>query len=118
MTGLVRGQFMFERVENEIAIAERHLQVLAVVGEQEPVGLVTLTNRLSYPRHKIRYALLVLEADDLVESTEPGVTTTAHTSDFWSTVDRRVRAVQQTLAELRSDDSPFSSATIHSMATD
>ena len=109
---------MFARVENEIAILKRHLSVLEAIDEQEPIGLVTLTNRLQYPRHKIRYSLRVLEAEELVEATETGVTTTAHTSDVWPTADCTVKVVQHTLEDLRSDEHPALSGATRSLATD
>lgn len=67
------GLGLFERVTNEIAILERHLHVVEAVATHEPVGRVTLTNRLPYPRHKIRYSLRLLDRDHLIESTELGV---------------------------------------------
>ena len=109
---------MFARIENEIAILKRHLRVLEAVDEHGPVGLVTLSNRLPYPRHKIRYSLRVLESEDLVKSTECGVTTTDQVTDFWPTVDRTVEAVQHTLDQLRSDEHPTPSGAARTLATD
>lgn len=94
---------MFERVENELAILERHLQVLDAVADHEPVGLVTLTNRLSYPQHKVRYSLRVLEADDLVESTAAGAVTTDKITDFRATATERLTQVAHTVEQLQTD---------------
>lgn len=88
---------MFGRLDNEIAILERHLRVLDAVAAHEPVGLITLTNRLPDPRHKVRYSLRVLEAEDLVASTAAGATTTDRVPDFRATAAGRLEALQRTL---------------------
>ncbi len=81
---------MLERVENEIAILERHCRVLEAVAEREPVGPVTLTNRLSYPQHEIRRSLSVLESEALADSTASGYTTTDRVPEFAERLDRRL----------------------------
>ena len=88
---------MLERVQNELGILERHLQVLEGVAEYEPVGLITLTNRLPYPRHKIQYSLRILEAEGLVQSTPEGVRTTDQTSRFHETTDAHLTTLAYTL---------------------
>lgn len=94
---------MFARIENELAIAERHLRVLEAVNEQEPVGLITLSNHLSYPPHKVRYSLRILETEDLIESTGTGVTTTAHATDFRLNVNHHLDRLAATVEKLRMD---------------
>ncbi|WP_135852247.1 hypothetical protein [Halorussus salinus] len=81
---------MLERVENEIAILERHCRVLEAVAEREPVGPVTLTNRLSYPRHEIRRSLRVLESQALADSTASGYATTDRVPEFRDRLDWRL----------------------------
>ncbi|WP_135855005.1 hypothetical protein [Halorussus salinus] len=92
---------MFERVENEVAIIERNLGVLEAVIEYKPVGLTTLDNRLSYPKHKIRYSLRILESKNLVESTSSGVTTTDYVPEFQAEMNCGIEDISQTLERLQ-----------------
>ena len=46
---------------------ERHLQVLRMVIENEPIGIVKMSNETGYPHHKVRYSLRVLEEENLIE---------------------------------------------------
>lgn len=109
---------MFERLENELEITERHLRVLDAVAEYEQVGLITLTNRLSYPKHKIRYSLRVLEAKDLIQSTACGVSTTNQATKFRKNADQRVDSIAQAVESLRLEDQFASKTESESVVVD
>jgi predicted transcriptional regulator len=109
---------MFTRVETECAILERQYYVLDAVASHEPVGLITLSNRLAYPQHKIRYSLRVLEAEQLVESTPDGVTTTEQASEWRAAIDQQLERKTHRLETLRMDHKVHSTATSQAVATD
>lgn len=109
---------MFTRVENECAIVERHLRVLDAVTTHEPVGLVTLSNRLAYPKHKIRYSLRILEANALVESTPDGVTTTDPATEHRVELDRQLEHVARSLETLSTDNPSMPAAPSQPVASD
>jgi len=52
---------MIDRLEKEVDMLERHLQVLRMVIENEPIGIVKMSNETGYPHHKVRYSLRVLQ---------------------------------------------------------
>src|SRR5699024_8033016 len=58
---------MIDRLEKEVDMLERHLQVLRMVIENEPIGIVKMSNETGYAHHKIRYSLRVLEEENLIE---------------------------------------------------
>ena len=58
---------MIDRLEKEVDMLERHLQVLKMVIENEPIGIVKMSNETGYPHHKVRYSLRVLEEENLIE---------------------------------------------------
>jgi len=73
---------MIDRLEKEVDMLERHLQVLRMVIRNEPIGIVKMSNETGYPHHKVRYSLRVLEEESLIEPSSQGAVTTEHTQDF------------------------------------
>lgn len=73
---------MIDRLEKEIDMLERHLTVLKMVNQNEPIGIVKMSNETGYPHHKIRYSLRVLEEAELIEPSSQGAISTEETADF------------------------------------
>ena len=73
---------MMDRLEKEIEMLERHLTVLRMVEENEPIGIVKMSNETGYPHHKIRYSLRVLEEENLIEPSNQGAICTDYTEKF------------------------------------
>jgi predicted transcriptional regulator len=78
---------MIDRLEKEVDMLERHLQVLNMVIENEPIGIVKMSNETGYPHHKVRYSLRVLEEETLIEPSSQGAITTDRTADFVADLD-------------------------------
>ena len=81
---------MIDRLEKEVDMLERHLQVLRMVIESEPIGIVKMSNETGYPHHKVRYSLRVLEEESLIEPTSQGATTTDRTAGFVDELDGKI----------------------------
>ncbi|MCG1003057.1 MULTISPECIES: hypothetical protein [Halobacterium] len=81
---------MIDRLEKEVDMLERHLQVLRMVIENEPIGIVKMSNETGYPHHKVRYSLRVLEEENLIEPSSQGAITTERTSEFVDELDGKV----------------------------
>ena len=76
---------------------ERHLQVLRMVIENEPIGIVKMSNETGYPHHKVRYSLRVLEEENLIEPSSHGAITTEDTEEFVSELDGKVDHIAEKL---------------------
>ena len=81
---------MIDRLENEVDMLRRHLHVLAIVIETEPIGIVKMSNETGYPHHKVRYSLRALEEESLIEPTSQGAVTTDQTSGFVDGLDENI----------------------------
>lgn len=88
-------------MEKEVEMLERHLQVLQMVVEEEPIGIVGMSNETGYPRHKVRYSLHVLEEESLIEPTSQGAMTTDRTDEFISELDGKVDNLSDKLRGMR-----------------
>jgi predicted transcriptional regulator len=84
---------MIDRLEKEVDMLLRHLQVLRMVIENEPIGIVKMSNETGYKHHKVRYSLRVLEEEGLIEPTSQGATTTDQTTGFVNELDENVTEI-------------------------
>ncbi|HET7323852.1 MAG TPA: hypothetical protein VFJ06_05935 [Halococcus sp.] len=99
---------MIDRLEQEADMLRRHLQVLGMVIENEPIGIVKLSNETGHAHHKIRYSLRVLEEENLIEPSSQGAITTDQTSAFVDDLDGRIDTVSEKVAGMK-PDSPVES---------
>lgn len=63
---------VLNKLEQESKIALRHLQVLKIVKENQPIGIFKLAELMELPRHKIRYSLRILEQAGIIKPTQYG----------------------------------------------
>ena len=97
---------MIDRLEKEVDMLERHLQVLRMVIENEPIGIVKMSNETGYPHHKVRYSLRVLEEENLIEPSSQGAITTDHTAEFVEDLDQKLDDTVEKLRDMRIDSAP------------
>lgn len=95
---------MIDRLEKEVDMLERHLQVLRMVIDSEPIGIVKMSNETGYPHHKVRYSLRVLEEENLIEPSSQGAITTERTAEFVDELDDKLDDIVGSLREMRIDD--------------
>lgn len=94
---------MIDRLQKEVDMLERHLQVLQMVIESEPIGIVKMSNETGYPHHKVRYSLRVLEEENLIEPSSAGAITTDDTVEFVSDLDGRLEQIIDKLDGMKID---------------
>ena len=95
---------MIDRLEKEVDMLERHLQVLKMVIDNEPIGIVKMSNETGYPHHKVRYSLRVLEEENLIEPSSQGAITTERTEEFVDELDEKLDETVEKLGSMRIDD--------------
>ena len=95
---------MIDRLEKEVDMLERHLQVLNMVIENEPIGIVKMSNETGYPHHKVRYSLRVLEEENLIEPSSQGAITTDRTAEFVDELDMKLDDIVDKLDTMKIDD--------------
>ncbi|AUV81472.1 MULTISPECIES: hypothetical protein [Salinigranum] len=95
---------MIDRLEKEVDMLERHLQVLKMVIDNEPIGIVKMSNETGYPHHKVRYSLRVLEEENLIEPSSQGAITTERTEEFVDELDEKLDDIVQKLQSMKIED--------------
>ncbi|MBN2110794.1 MAG: hypothetical protein JW705_06890 [Methanosarcinaceae archaeon] len=63
---------LFDQINKELELAERHLKVLMAVVERGPIGILKLSEETGMPTHKVRYSLRVLEQEQLIKPSSHG----------------------------------------------
>lgn len=94
---------MLEKVEKEIDLVQRHLEVVQEIESNQPVGIVTLSNETGYAHHKVRYSLRMLEQAGLVEPTSEGAVATDQTRPFLATLDDTLDEMISQITGLKSN---------------
>jgi predicted transcriptional regulator len=95
---------MIDRLEKEVDMLERHLQVLKMVIDNEPIGIVKMSNETGYPHHKVRYSLRVLEEENLIEPSSQGAITTDRTMEFVDDLDGKVNDIVTKLDSMKIEE--------------
>ena len=73
-----------EKIDDDIELLIRHIEMLKVIRENQPVGIIKLSELTEIPRHKIRYSLKLLEKDNVIApSPEGAVTTELYDEYMW-----------------------------------
>ena len=92
---------MIDRLEKEVDMLERHLTVLEMVKEDEPIGIVKMSNETGYPHHKIRYSLRVLEDENLIKPSSQGAISTEETDEFIESLNGKIDEMEDRLTDMK-----------------
>ena len=92
---------MLSQVEDELELLERHIKVLKLVAENEPVGIIKLSSMSNIPQHKIRYSLRLLENQGVIRPSSKGAVTTEKAKRFFTSLPDRIDKISTKVAEIR-----------------
>ncbi|MDD3573623.1 MAG: hypothetical protein PHD71_01155 [Methanospirillum sp.] len=74
---------MLDKIQEEINLASRHIEVLQTVADQQPIGIIKLSELLSVPQHRIRYSLRVLESSGYIRASSAGAMVTPKAKEMF-----------------------------------
>ena len=70
------------KLEKELDILKRHIQILKIIKKEEPIGIIRLSEITGYPHHKVRYSLRILEDEGIIEPTVEGAVILQKSDDY------------------------------------
>jgi len=73
---------LFDGAFEEIELIDRHIEMLKVTKEMQPIGIIRLSEVLGLPKHKVRYSLRLLEKEGLIIATSEGAMVSDGYEDF------------------------------------
>ncbi len=92
---------MLSRVEDEIELLERHIEILRRVFENEPIGIIKLSELCSMPQHKIRYSLRLLEQSGMIRPSQRGAVTTDLAKRFLENLPENIEGLVKSVESLK-----------------
>ena len=98
------SESMIEKLVDELELLERHILMLKITKDNQPVGIIRLSEILDIPKHKVRYSLRLLEKEGLISPSTEGARVTdkydAYMKDVASKLDDIVEMVERLKKEL------------------
>lgn len=73
---------IFDTLVDEIGLIERHMEMLRITKENQPIGIIRLSEMLGQPHHKVRYSLRRLENSGLIVATAEGAVVSEKYDEF------------------------------------
>jgi len=87
-------------IENELDILKRHVHVLKTLKENQPMGIIKLSELTNYPQHMVRYSLRILEQDGLIEPSPQGAVTTDEVKVTMNMLKKTLKNISKTSENL------------------
>ncbi len=75
--------------------------MLKAIMENQPIGIIRLSELLNYPQHKVRYSLRILEQEGLIEPSPDGAMTTDLLPEFLDQLKKILDSTSRTVKDLR-----------------
>jgi predicted transcriptional regulator len=74
---------MLKKIQEDISLASRHIEVLRAVAGHQPIGIIKLSELLNVPQHRIRYSLRVLEGSGYIRASSAGAMVTPKAEEMF-----------------------------------
>lgn len=82
-------------------LLERHISILKTVRNNQPIGLIRLSEMTGIPKHKVRYSLKLLEQQGIIKATTEGAIVTDEYDRFMHTIFEYVDGLSSRIDEVR-----------------
>ena len=92
---------LISKLEGEIELLERHVEMLKTIAGNEPIGIIRLAEMMKCPQHKVRYSLRILEQENLIEPSTGGAVTTKRLDEFIEELKVTLDGLQVNVKKLR-----------------
>ena len=97
---MAESSALTDRMQRDLDLLRRHVSLLQTVEEEQPIGIIRLSEMLGYPQHKVRYTLRVLEQEGLVRPSQEGARATARANGFRGKLKSLLGEMRQTVEDL------------------
>jgi predicted transcriptional regulator len=91
-----------DKMRAELELIERHVMMLRITNDNQPIGIIRLSEILGMPKHKVRYSLRLLENEGLISPSTEGARVTDKYDDFMAGVERSLDDLRKRIDRLRS----------------
>lgn len=88
-------------MEGEVELLKRHVTMLHRIIEDQPIGIIRLSEQLNIPQHKVRYSLRILEQEGLIKPSPEGAVTTDNLSSFVVELKETLDHIEEEIIDLK-----------------
>jgi predicted transcriptional regulator len=94
---------MLEKLDHEIDLLGRHLEVVRVVVAHQPIGIMKLADLLDLPYHRVRYSLRVLEQQGYIRASPAGAMATPRAEEVLANLTGEIDGLIARLEAMKED---------------
>ena len=94
---------MIDKIDDDLELLARHIKMLRAIRENEPIGIIRLSEVTELPQHKIRYSLRLLEKDGVISPSPEGARTTDSYESYMTEVRAYISKLKKTAEALESE---------------
>jgi len=87
-------------IEIELDILNRHVLVLQTLQQNEPAGIIKLSELTKHPQHMVRYSLRILEQEGLIEPSPQGAVITESAAKVIPILKQKLIEMQESINEI------------------
>ena len=98
---MTRRSALTSKIGAEVKLLQRHVAMLKAIMENQPIGIIRLSELLNFPQHKVRYSLRILEQEGLIKPSPEGAVTTDKLEEFLDYLKGVLDSMSGTVQELR-----------------
>jgi len=96
-----RKNNLTEKIEREIDLLKRHVEMLIAIKKSEPIGIIRLSELMKCPQHKVRYSLRILEQEGLIEPTPDGAKIAKNVDNFLNDLEKTLDVMEESANDIR-----------------
>ena len=97
----IRASTLTGRIEYELNLLQRHVEMLKIIMKNEPIGIIKLSNLSKFPQHKVRYSLRILEQEGLIQPSPDGAIITKKCKEFMQKLFNLLSQMEKTIKDLK-----------------
>jgi predicted transcriptional regulator len=91
---------MLSKLEEELDLIQRHVNILKLVIKNEPLGIIKLSEMSGIAQHKVRYSLRILEQQGIIRPSPQGAITTRKAKKFLETYPKKLKELSNKMMEM------------------
>ncbi len=92
-----------DSLKEDVELLERHISILRTVKENQPIGLIRLSEMTNIPKHRVRYSLKIMEQQGIIQATSEGAVVSDNYDQFMTDIADSVNALAEKVIALRDD---------------
>ena len=91
---------MTDKIDEDVELLYRHIMMLRAIRDNEPIGIIKLSEITGLPKHKIRYSLRLLEKDGVITPSQDGAVTNDRYEQYMTDVREYIAKLKENIGKL------------------